>query len=163
MPRTWRWVLSGCHVMCDPALTQVSIIESTLPFVRIAATYASEGVQRPPSSTWKLGAAKESTYTYIRWYRRQRLLPSLRVPSSAAAASAGLPLHLKPLVPCLGAMIPLHQFLGSLKKRSFEGADRHSCGCPQQLTIQRAVLFHGYAEVYNIPLFIPAMTWECMP
>ena len=42
-------------------------------------------------------------------------------------------------------------------------ADQHSCGCPQQLTPQRAVLFHGNAEVFNTPVFIPAMTWEYMP
>jgi hypothetical protein len=42
--------------------------------------------------------------------------------------AAGLPLHFKLLVPCLGAMVPPHQFLGSLKKLSLEGADHHSCG-----------------------------------
>jgi hypothetical protein len=66
-------------------------------------------------------------------------------------------------VPYIGAVIPLHHLLRSLKKPSLEGADRHSCGFPQQLTSQRTALFHGYAEVYDVPLFIPAMTWKYMP
>src|SRR5262245_41046116 len=70
------------------------------------------------------------------WYQSPL---SLRVPSlGTVAASAGLPLNLKPLVPYLGAVILLHQFLGSLEERSIGGTDRHRCGLPQQFTIQRA-------------------------
>lgn len=63
-------------------------------------------------------------------------------------------LNLKPLVPCLDTIILLHQSLSSLKERPIEGTDQHRRGWPQQLTIQRAVLSHGYADTSNFPIFL---------
>jgi len=64
---------------------------------------------------------------------------------------------LKPHVPCLGAMIPPHHSSARSRSSLLGVLDQHRCGCPQQLTVQRAVLFHGYAEVNNIPFFILTM------
>lgn len=90
---------------------------------------------------------------------KHRLLPSMRLPSFAAAASAGLLLHPKPLAPYISAEIPLDQFLGSLEERSLEAADRRRGWCPKQLTIQGAALFQPYvADVDNFPLSVPAVT-----
>ena len=49
MPRTWRLVLSGCHVISSINASLLTSIESSLLFVRVDATCTSERVQLPPS------------------------------------------------------------------------------------------------------------------